>query len=301
MAQVVDGKLPGVRNAEVVIERPDSSRITVIVNIRPLKNQSGKVTGAINCFYDITERQQMEAALRQQTEVLADLHRRKDEFLAILSHELRNPLTPILAAVEILRVQIDQSEFQQQARQIIERQLGQLTRLIDDLMDVSHVVTNGIQLRMNRVVVSDIVKHAVETASPTITQRHHGLGISLPSEPLWLKADASRLEQVLVNLLVNAAKYTEPGGQIGLNVTKEGNECVLKVRDSGGGIAPELLPRIFDLFTRGEGARNREEGGLGIGLALAKRVVEMHGGSIGVQSSPEHGSEFTIHLPIAAV
>jgi len=139
MAQVVDGIIPGVTNAEVVIERPEGSRITVIVNIRPLKNHRGEITGAINCFYDITERQRMERKLQQQTEDLAELHRRKDEFLAFLSHELRSPLAPIANAVHLLRLQLDESKLQQRARLIIERQLGQLTHLVDDLMEVSRI------------------------------------------------------------------------------------------------------------------------------------------------------------------
>lgn len=299
MAQVIDGKIAQVRNAEVIIERPDSSRITVIVNILPLKNQYGKVTGAINCFYDITERKQMETALRQQSAALADLHHRKDEFLAILSHELRNPLAPIQYAVRILRTQIDQSPLQQQARQIIERQLGQLTRLIDELMDVTHLVTKGIQLRVDRIVVNEIVERAVETAAPAIAQREHELKISLSREPIWLNADGSRLEQVLVNLLLNAAKYTDRGGHVWLSVKGEGDECVLSVRDSGIGIASDLLPRVFDLFTQADGERDRADGGLGIGLAIAKRIVEMHGGRISVHSALGHGSEFMIHLPVA--
>jgi signal transduction histidine kinase len=167
-------------------------------------------------------------------------------------------------------------------------------------MDVSRVVSGGIQLRADRIILSDIVGNAVETAGPAISQRKHELEISLSPEPICLNADASRLEQVIVNLLVNAAKYTDRGGHIWLSVKRDGDECVLSVRDSGVGIAPDLLPRIFELFTQGEGVLERAEGGLGIGLAIAKRIVEKHGGRIAVHSFLGQGSEFVIHLPVAS-
>jgi len=297
MAQVVDGRIPAVNNGEVDIERPDGSRITVIVNIRPLKNTRGEIAGAINCFYDITERRQMERTLQQQTEILADLHRRKDEFLAMLSHELRSPLAPIANAVQVLRLQLDASKLQHEARLIIERQVGQLTRLVDDLMEVSRITTGRIQLRLDRVIVNGVVEQAIEAARPMIEQRQHTLTVSLPSEPIWLHADASRLQQVVVNLLINAAKYTDQGGRIWLNIEQEGDQCVLRVRDSGVGIAPDVLPHMFDLFTQAERSIDRSEGGLGIGLALVQRIVEMHAGRVEVHSDLGRGSEFAVYLP----
>ncbi len=237
--------------------------------------------------------------LRRKQEELSDLHHRKDEFLAMLSHELRNPLAPILSAVHLLGLQKNENELHQQARTVIERQVTQLTRLVDDLMEVSRITTGRVQLRHDRVVVSGIVDRAVETAHPLMDQRRHELKVSLPPQPIWLNADASRLEQVVVNLLTNAAKYTDEGGHIWLTVGQEGDECVLRLRDTGVGIAPELLPRIFDLFTQAERSLDRSQGGLGIGLALVQRLVEMHQGSVEVHSTLGQGSEFVVRLPVA--
>ena len=203
MAQVVSGQIQEVRNAEVIIERTDGSRVTVVVNIRPLKNGRGEITGAINCFYDVTERQRMERQLQQQAEALTDLHRRKDEFLAVLSHELRNPLAPIANAAQVLRLHIGETALQQQARTVIERQLGQLTRLVDDLLEVSRITTGTIQLRLERVRANDIIEHAIETARPMIEQREHELKVSLSPRPVWLQADASRVEQAVVTRILS--------------------------------------------------------------------------------------------------
>ncbi len=247
---------------------------------------------------DISERSRLERRLKEQTEALADLHRRKDEFLAMLSHELRSPLAPISNAVHLLRLRKNEDSLQQSARTIIERQLTQLTRLVDDLMEVSRITTGRVQLRHDRIVVSGIVERAVETARPLMNQRRHELTVSLPPQPIWLYADASRLEQVVVNLLTNAAKYTDEGGHIWLTVQEEGEDCVLRVRDTGVGIAPELLPRIFDLFTQAERSLDRSQGGLGIGLALVQRLVEMHQGRVEAHSSLGQGSEFVVRLPV---
>ena len=259
-------------------------------------------------FYDITERKLAEVALQEQTEALADLHRRKDEFLAMLSHELRSPLAPISNAVQILRLQSNEDANQKQARSVIERQLGQLTRLIDDLMEVSRITTGRVHLRKERVAIGGIVERAVETAFPMMEKRGHELTVSVPAEPIWLDADAGRLEQVVVNLLTNAAKYTEEGGKIWLAVEASGErklpdvptECIIRVRDTGVGIAPGLLPRVFDLFTQAERSLDRSQGGLGIGLALVHRLVEMHGGTVEVYSALGQGSEFVVRLPIAS-
>jgi PAS domain S-box-containing protein len=248
---------------------------------------------------DISERSQLERELNDQREALADLHRRKDEFLAMLSHELRNPLAPISNAVHLLRLRKNEDSLQQKACIIIERQVTQLTRLVDDLMEVSRITTGRVRLRLDRVVVGGIVERAVETARPLLKERTHELTVSLPPQPIWLYADASRLEQVVVNLLTNAAKYTDEGGHIWLTVQEDGDDCVLRVRDTGIGIAPELLPRIFDLFTQAERSLDRSQGGLGIGLALVQRLVEMHKGKVEVHSSLGQGSEFVVRLPLA--
>lgn len=253
---------------------------------------------------DITERSRLEKLMQVQATALADLDRRKDEFLAMLGHELRNPLAPIVNALQLLRLQKNENQLQQQGRTIIERQVGQLTRLIDDLLEVSRITTGRIHLQQERVTLNGIVENGVETVRALIGQRGHALNVSLPSEPIWLNADAARLEQVIVNLLTNAAKYTADGGHISLTLElasrerQQPEECVLRVRDTGVGIAPELLPRIFDLFIQGERSLDRSQGGLGVGLCLVQRLVEMHGGRVDVLSALGQGSEFIVRLPV---
>jgi signal transduction histidine kinase/ActR/RegA family two-component response regulator len=248
---------------------------------------------------DITERSGLEKLLREQAAKLSDLHRRKDEFLAMLSHELRSPLAPIANAVQLLGLQRgSENLIQQQARGIIERQMGQLRHLVDDLLEVSRITSGRVQLRRERVAAGGIVEGAVETVRPLIEQRRHELTVSLPPEPIWLHADAARLEQVLVNLLTNAAKYTEEGGHVWLTVQQEDDECVLRVRDTGVGITPALLPCIFDLFTQAERSLDRSQGGLGIGLALVQRLTELHGGKVEAYSTLGQGSEFVVRLPV---
>lgn len=248
---------------------------------------------------DISERRKLEKQMLLQAAELSDLHRRKDEFLAMLSHELRSPLAPITNAIQLLGLANEfESTLQKQARGIIERQVGQLQHLVDDLLEVSRITTGRVQLRRERVSIRGIVDGAIETARPLILQRKHELNLSLPDETLWLHADAARMEQVVVNLLTNAAKYTEEGGQIWLKVVANKEECILSVRDTGVGISPSLLPKIFDLFTQAERSLDRSQGGLGIGLALVQRLTELHGGRVEVHSLLGHGSEFIIRIPL---
>jgi PAS domain S-box-containing protein len=237
-------------------------------------------------------------ARKQAEGNLADLNRRKDEFLAMLSHELRNPLAPILNAVQLLQLQKDENAVQRKARAIIERQVRQLTHLVSDLLDIAGTATGRIQLCREQVAVSGIVERAVETVRPLIDQRKQELTVSLPPDPIWLEADGSRLAQVVTNLLNNAAKYTDQGGRIWLSVHQEGDQAVLRVRDTGLGIAPALLPHVFDLFTQAERSSDRAQGGLGIGLALVKRLVELHGGTVTVSSTLGQGSEFVVRLAV---
>ena len=303
MIAVLKGEIPQANDVEAVIERPDGSRITVIANIVPLKDGQGEITGTINCFYDITERSRLERQTQDQAQALAELHRRKDEFLAMLSHELRNPLAPLTSAVELLGRQENQDPVYRQACQVIERQVGQMKHLIDDLLEVSRITSGNVRLRKAPVRLGDIVERALETSQPLIARQRHQLTVSLPPYPVWLDADAMRLEQVLVNLLANAVKYTDEGGRIWLSVELEdvaetATPVVrVKVRDTGIGIAPELLPRIFDLFTQAECSIDRSQGGLGIGLCLVRRLVELHAGSVHARSVPGQGSEFIVRLP----
>ena len=262
--------------------------------------QEGSHT-VIQCnIRDITERRRLERTNQEQAVALADLHDRKDEFLAMLSHELRTPLAPIASAVQILRLQPNEGPDAQHAREIIERQVGQLKYLIDDLLEVSRFTTGKVHLRQAQIALQAVVAPALEAIRPLMDWHKHELSVSMPSEPIWLNADAARLEQVVVNLLNNAAKYTDDGGRISLTVQIEGNVAVLRVCDNGVGIAPELLPHIFDLFTQAERSLDRAQGGLGIGLCLVRRLVNLHGGSVDAHSVQGQGSEFVVRLPVIA-
>ena len=267
------------------------------VAISPILDTHGQPARLLAISRDMTERIQAQQALNGAADVLAALDRRKDEFLAMLSHELRNPLAPISNALKILQLQKNEDPLQRQARMLIERQVGNLKHLIDDLLEVSRISTGRVQLRCERIAVSNVVDSAVETARPLLVQRCHELTLCVPSQPLWLHADAARLEQVVVNLITNAAKYTDEGGRIGLSVEQEGDEVVLRVHDTGIGIAAELLPHIFDLFTQAQRSLDRSQGGLGIGLCLVRRLVELHGGTVEAHSVPGQGSEFVVRLP----
>jgi PAS domain S-box-containing protein len=259
----------------------------------PLYDGSGVPSALCGIATDITDRKRAEEALKE-----AD--RRKDEFLAMLAHELRNPLAPIRNAVQIMRLLGSADSRLEQAREMIERQVVHMTRLVDDLLEVSRITRGKIKLQIEPVDLVAVVARAVETSRPLIDARQHDLTIALPPEPIRLEADATRLAQVISNLLNNAAKYTENGGRIWLTVDHEGGEAVVRVRDSGIGIPPDLLQRIFDLFAQADRSLDRSQGGLGIGLTLVKNLVEMHGGSVTAHSNgPGKGSEFVVRLPLS--
>ena len=247
---------------------------------------------------DITERCALQRVTQAQAAALAALQRRKDEFLAMLSHELRAPLAPIASAVEILQLQEKQGLVERQACLIIERQVVQLKHLIDDLLEVSRFTNGKVHLREQRVPLAAIVDLALEAVQPLIDWRRHQLSVTLPAAPIVLNADAARLEQVMVNLLTNAAKYTDEGGHIWVTLEQDGDTAVLRVRDNGIGITSELLPHVFDLFTQEERSLDRAQGGLGIGLSLVRRLVELHHGTVAATSTPGQGSEFIVRLPV---
>ena len=231
---------------------------------------------------------------------LREADRRKDEFLATLAHELRNPLAPISNALQIMRLAGASGAAAEQVRTMMERQLTQMVRLVDDLLDVSRITRGKIELRKERVELAAVVQSAVETCRPLIEAAGHELTLTLPPEPISLDADLIRLAQVFSNLLNNAAKYTEQGGHIWLTAERHGGEVMVKVRDTGLGIPTDMLPRTFDMFTQVDRALERSQGGLGIGLTLVKRLVEMHGGSVEARSDgPGKGSEFIVRLPVA--
>jgi two-component system CheB/CheR fusion protein len=252
-----------------------------------------RLSGAdgVEFVIDISDRKRTEQALK-------DADRRKDVFIATLAHELRNPLAPISNAVQLLR-RTDGRRKADKLMEMVERQVRQIVRLVDDLLEVSRITSGKIELHKAAVLLSDIVHDAVETSRPLIDQSRHTLTVSLPGEQVTLEADSVRLTQVLANLLNNAAKYTDTGGHIWLTGRREGAGVVLSVRDNGMGIAADKLPRIFDLFTQADNRANRGQGGLGIGLTMARSLVEMHGGSIEAHSAGlEAGSEFIVRLPL---
>ena len=233
---------------------------------------------------------------------IQDEDQRKNEFLAMLAHELRNPLAPISNAVHIMRVSGDDATKVAWARDLIARQLKQLVRLVDDLLDVSRITRGKIELKIGPVEVQQVVAAAIETSRPNVDGHRHTLSIQLPTETLHVRGDFARVSQVLSNLINNAAKYTPRGGRISLSAAADGDAVVFRIRDSGVGIPPEYITTIFDPFTQVDRSLARSNGGLGIGLTLVRRLVEMQGGSVSARSEGRNrGSEFTVRLPLATV
>lgn len=239
------------------------------------------------------------AELSLRNHELASADRRKDEFMAMLAHELRNPMAPIVNAVEILRMPGSSEDVRTRALDALHRQSRHMVRLVDDLLDLSRITTGNIELRREPVTLASIVAHAIQASAPLIEQRRHRFVSTIPEEDVTLFADGTRLGQVFANLLDNAAKYSPPGGEIELLAALEANEIVIRVRDRGFGIDPALLEAVFGLFVQAERTADRTQGGLGIGLTVVKRLVEMHGGSVRATSAGlGHGSEFTVRLSI---
>ena len=267
------------------------ARVALTVKF-PLGDTAGKVYAVCGIATDITDLKRAEEALKQ-----AD--RRKDEFLAMLAHELRNPLAPIRNAVQVMNLLGGGEPNLQRAREMIDRQVKHLARLVDDLLDVSRITRGKINIHKEPVELATVIARAVETSRPLLDARGQALAVSLPPEPVLVEGDATRLAQVFANLLNNAAKYTNDGGRVAVTVERDGGEIVVRVRDTGIGIPAELLPRVFDLFTQGDRSLARSEGGLGIGLTLVRSLVEMHGGKAEAFSAgPGQGSEFVVRLPI---
>ncbi|HEV8510554.1 MAG TPA: PAS domain S-box protein [Gemmatimonadales bacterium] len=404
------------RNVDVVIERPDGSRISVLVNIDPIRDDTGAIVGAINVFHDTSALKEAELELLRRTnqlsmfletaaiglhrvgpdgvilwandaelqmlgyardeyvghniaefhadqdliaDILARLHRgekvreyearvkckdgsvkivlidssvlwdgdqfvhtqcftrditerkladealkeanrRKDEFLATLAHELRNPLAPLQQGLEIMRLSRGNGTVVEQARSRMERQLGHLVRLVDDLLDVGRITRGKVELKKERVELATILEDAVEACRPLMEQAGHELRVTLPDEPVYLSADVTRLAQVFANLLNNAAKFTDRGGQIRLVAQRNAANVTISVRDNGMGIAPEFLPQVFEMFAQADHSLERPRSGLGIGLTLVKGLVELHGGTVEVRSDgPGKGSEVLVRLPIS--
>ena len=289
-------------------------RKTMLLNARRFPPE-GRWELILLAFADITERKQLgqerEGLLKSAEEArdraeasavkLADADRHKDQFLAMLAHELRNPLAAVRNAVEVAS-RSGSKEDLEWSRDVTARQVGNFAHLINDLLDVARITEGKIQLRKELIDAAPVIRHAIEAVRPIVEGRRHELLLSPVSGELTLEADSTRLEQILVNLLTNAAKYTPSGGRIRLVVGVEGKDVVFRVQDNGLGILPELLPRIFDLFTQADRSLDRSEGGLGIGLTLVKSLAELHGGTvIATSGGPGKGSEFVVRLPAAEV
>ena len=248
---------------------------------------------------DVTERKQLADDLRRLAADLSEADRRKNEFLATLAHELRNPLAPMSNMLEVVKRANGDWEVLKQAHETLERQLGQMVRLVDDLLDLNRVTHDRLELRRSEVELSSVIQQAVEVARPLVDSAGHHLSVDLPDEPVYLDADRDRLAQLFGNLLNNSCKYTKPGGVVSLSAQHVGDEVVVAVKDNGAGIPAEKLESIFDMFMQVDRTSERSQGGLGIGLTLVKRLTEMHGGSIEARSDGEgQGSEFIVRLPI---
>ncbi len=263
----------------------NGSRVDVSLTISPIRDAEGRIIGASKIARDITIRKQED--------------RRKNEFLALLAHELRNPLAPLRNGLQVMRLAGDDRQAVEHARMMMERQLQHLVRLVDDLLDVSRITRGKLQLRKERITIDSVVQSAVEVCEALATEQNQKLAVSLPDQPIYVDADKTRLVQALCNLLTNAVKYSERGSQVGLAVVREGSDVVIQVKDAGIGIPPDMLIKVFDLFAQVDWSLEKAQGGLGVGLAIAKRLVELHGGSITAFSEGYgRGSEFVIRLPI---
>ena len=289
------------------IEHFDTERVTksgqrlpVSLTISPIRDTEGKIIGASKIVRDITERKRLEADLRRSTEQLLEADQRKNEFLAMLAHELRNPLAPLRNGLAILSQIGSHDEVRQPTQEMMERQVEHITRLLDDLLDISRITSGKVELHKERVELEDVIRQGVETCRSMLEAAGQELTLQLPTEPLVLQADPVRLAQIVENLMTNAIKYSEEGGRIELSVEREGSEAVLRMHDHGIGISGGMLPRIWDLFVQAEPQSGRSRLGLGIGLTVVQNLVRLHGGSIEVQSPGlGKGSAFTVRLPLA--
>ena len=274
--------------------RKDGSLFWANVIITALYDDGRQLRGFAKITRDMTDRKRIEA--------LEEADLRRNEFLAMLSHELRNPLAPIRSSLTVMRMNGVAESTLARARAVLDRQVAHLTRLVDDLLDVSRIAIGKISLQRKPVEIAQVVASAVEASQPLMASREHTLEVLLPDEPLWTEGDLTRLSQVLLNLLNNAAKFTPAGGHVRLTVEKEGEAAAIRVGDTGVGISADLLPNVFDLFTQGDHSLDRSEGGLGIGLTLVQRLVKLHGGSVEARSEGTGlGSEFVVRLPLLAV
>ena len=283
----------GGEQAIETLEHSDGIVHHSIVNKFPIPGPDGASALIGGMAIDITDRIRAEEALKE-----AD--RRKDEFLATLAHELRNPLAPISNSLQMLKVRRAPNDNSTDALAIIERQVRQMVRIVDDLLDVNRITRGRLELRKDRIALADVIRSAIETSRPAIEAREHELTVRLPERPAYLDGDLTRLGQAFSNLLNNSAKYTPPRGRIEIEASDGAGEAVIVVRDNGAGIAADALPHVFEMFRQGEASRENSQGGLGVGLTLVRRLIELHGGTVEAHSAgPGQGSEFVVRLPVA--
>ncbi len=280
----------------------DGRRIPVSLTISPIHDDKGQVIGASKIARDISERRRAEEALRATEEALRAANQRKDEFMALLAHELRNPLAPIRYALAASRKFGATAEQRERSQEIIERQVTHMSRLLDDLLNVARITRGTLELRTATLELTTVLGTAIEAARPFLDAKQHSLSVDLPPEAPRLNADPIRLAQVFSNLLINAAKYTDPGGKIRVVASIGQGMLVVTIRDNGIGISKDMMPRLFEMFTQAQDALDRSQGGLGLGLALVRGIVELHGGSVSASSEGDNrGSEFTVRLPLGGV
>ncbi len=300
-----EGVVVGLANHTLLISKDGTER-PIDDSAAPIRGHSTPIRGVILVFRDASERRKSEDELllsEQRLQVtLAELReadRRKDEFLAMLAHELRNPLAPLRNALEIMRLSGGEPGAIEESRTLMERQLHHMVRLVDDLLDLSRISRGKVELRRERVDLEQVMRSAVDATRHLIDDKRHTLTLNVPEQPMTIDGDVTRLVQIFSNLLNNAAKYSEPGGRIEFTAERQGSDAVIHLRDNGIGIAPNMLGTIFDMFTQADRSLERVQGGLGIGLTLVQRLVEMHGGTVEAHSEGEgQGSEFVVRLPL---
>lgn len=295
---LAEGVIVGLANHTVLI-RKDGSVLHIDDSGAPIRNADGILTGAVLVFHDITARRQLEQQIANRTRQLEEEHRRKDEFLAMLGHELRNPLAPMKGALQLHSFQNAGEQSKKRAMDILNRQLDHLTVLVDQLLDVARVTSGRVTLSRTRVSVASVVERALELCEPLFTQKEQTVSADTGPESLYVNGDVTRLTQIIGNILNNASKYTPRLGQIHITVQRKGDQVEILIRDNGMGIHPILLPRIFDVFSQAERTLARSEGGLGVGLTVVRHLVELHGGSVTASSEGiDRGSAFRIVLPL---
>jgi PAS domain S-box-containing protein len=288
-----------IEHFDTIRVRKDGVRVPISLTVSPIRDSHGTIIGASKIARDISDRKSAEARLRKTEEALRDADRRKDEFVALLAHELRNPLAPIRYALSSIEKPDCSVEQRRHAEQVIGRQAAHMSRLLDDLLDISRITRGTLELKTGHVELTSVLSNAIEAARPIIDAKRHTLTLDFPKQAICAVADPVRLTQVFSNLLINAAKYTDEGGHIELSARHANATLVVSVRDNGIGISKEMHTKIFTLFTQDHAAANRSEGGLGIGLSLVSGIVDLHGGQIEARSAGlGQGSEFIVQLPM---